>query len=313
MAEHAETTIARSGARGALWRALRPHQWTKSALLFAPLLLAHRPFDAERLRDTVLAALCFSAVASAGYLLNDWLDREADRRHPDKRRRPLASGDLPPRLAGVAFALLLVGGFGASLAALPGPFTGLLFVYLCLTTAYSTALKRRAIVDVLVLAALYTLRVLAGGEAAQVPVSHWLLVFSMFFFMSLAFVKRYSELLANRADAGPGGGALLAGRGYRVDDLALVPVMGLSCGFVSILVIGLWASSREVEALYRAPALLWLACPVLFHWLARVWLLAHRSELHSDPVLFAARDRASYAAGAIVLAIGLAARWGGGA
>jgi len=208
---------------------------------------------------------------------------------------------------------LLAGGFGASLAALPGSFTALLLVYLCLTAAYSAVLKRRAILDVLVLAALYTLRVLAGGEAAQVPVSHWLLVFSMFFFMSLAFVKRYSELLANRADATPGDGASLAGRGYRVDDLALVPAMGLSCGFVSILVIGLWASSREIETLYREPALLWLACPVLFHWLTRIWLLAHRSELHSDPVLFAARDRASYGAGAILLAIGLAARWGGGA
>ncbi|HKJ23307.1 MAG TPA: UbiA family prenyltransferase [Myxococcota bacterium] len=307
---HAEAAIAGAGSRGALWRALRPHQWAKSGLLFAPLLLAHRAFDdPARLAATALAAACFSAVASAGYLLNDWLDRDADREHPDKRHRPLASGDLSAGRARAAFVVLLVGAFAASAAWLPDGFTGLLGVYLALAVAYSTALKKRAVLDVLVLAALYTLRVLAGGEAAQVPVSHWLLVFSMFFFLSLAFVKRYAELLA----VGAADGDALAGRGYRVGDLALVPVMGLASGFVAILVIGLWASSDEVRVLYRAPALLWLACPVLFWWLSRVWLLAHRHELDADPVLFAARDRASYLAGALLLAVGwLAARGLGG-
>ncbi|MBW2316701.1 MAG: UbiA family prenyltransferase [Deltaproteobacteria bacterium] len=302
--------MARDGSGNAAWRALRPHQWTKSALLFAPLLLAHQALtEPARLAATVLAAACFSAVASAGYLLNDWLDRESDRLHPDKRHRPLASGDLSPGRAGAIFGALLVAAFTVSWLWLPLSFTGLLVVYLCLTTAYSTALKKRAVLDVLVLAALYTLRVLAGGEAAQVVVSHWLLVFSMFFFMSLAFVKRYSELLENDGHEEES----LAGRGYRVGDVALVPAMGLSCGFVSILVIGLWASSPELTGLYRQPALLWLACPVLFYWLTRVWLLAHRRELHSDPVLFAARDRASYLAGAALGLIGLAAKWGGGA
>ena len=309
--EHAEARLARSGSWGAVWQALRPHQWAKNGLVFAPLLLAHRAVDdPARLAATALAAICFCAVASAGYLLNDWLDRDADRRHPEKRRRPLASGELSAGRAWAAFAALLVGGFAASVVWLPPGFTGLLAAYLVLTAAYSVSLKKRALLDVLVLAALYSLRVLAGGEAAQVAVSHWLLVFSMFFFLSLAFVKRYVELVAIRR--GESGDAP-AGRGYRLEDLSLVPVMGLASGFVAILVIGLWASSAEVRALYRAPALLWLACPLLFHWLCRIWLLAHRGELHSDPVLFAARDRVSYAAGLGLLLIGLAAARGLGA
>ena len=197
--------------------------------------------------------------------------------------------------------------FAASVVWLPVAFTGLLLAYLILSGAYSVSLKKRALLDVLVLAALYSLSLLAGGAAAEVPVSHWLLVFAMFFFLSLAFVKRYVELVAIRGGAGADA---LAGRGYRLDDLSLVPVMGLASGFVAILVIGLWASSDDVRALYREPALLWLACPLLFHWLGRIWLLAHRGELHSDPVLFAARDRASYAAGLGLLLIGLAAAHG---
>ena len=298
-------------AGGALWRALRPHQWVKNALLLVPLLLAHRALsEPARLGAALLAAGCFCAVASAGYLLNDWLDRESDRKHPSKRKRPLASGALSPRLAAAAFALLLAAGFGAALALLPPRFAGLLALYLALTTAYSLDLKRRVIVDVLALAALYTLRILAGGTAAAVPISPWLLEFSMFFFLSLALVKRYAELVAA---ARARDREVLTGRGYHVEDLTLIPAMGLASAFASILVIGLWASSPDVLALYRAPTLLWLACPVLFHWLMRMWLRAHRGRLDTDPVLFAATDPASYAAGALLVAIGVAASRGLGA
>jgi 4-hydroxybenzoate polyprenyltransferase len=302
---------ATSLAGAALWRALRPHQWVKNALVLVPVVMAHRaPSEPERLAAALLAAACFCAVASAGYLLNDWLDREADRTHPSKRLRPLASGALSPRVAAAAFALLLVAGFGAALARLPAGFSALLALYLVLTTAYSLDLKRRVIVDVLSLAALYTLRILAGGTAAAVPISPWLLVFSMFFFLSLAFVKRYAELVAA---ARARDREVLAGRGYHVEDLALIPAMGLASGFASILVIGLWASSPDVLALYRAPTFLWLACPVLFHWLMRIWLRAHRGRLDADPVLFAATDPPSYAAGALLVAIGVLATRGLGA
>ena len=310
MAEHAETTIEGSRARGALWRALRPHQWAKNGLLLAPLVLAHRALAVpEKVAAALLALACFSAVSSAGYLLNDWLDREADRQHPEKRRRPRASGDLSGRTAAIAFAALLAGAFAASLALLPAGFAFLLAVYGVLTVSYSLDLKRRALVDVLTLAALYTLRILAGGAAADVPVSPWLLVFSMFFFLSLAFAKRYTELMSAAARDR----TTLAGRGYHVDDLSLVPVMGVSAGFMSILVIGLWASSPDVRELYRQPTLLWLTCPILFHWLARLWLRAHRGQLDADPVLFAVTDRASYLAGALLLVIGAAAARGIGA
>lgn len=309
MADHAETTIQRDRTRSAIWRALRPHQWVKSGLLFAPAVLAHRALDGPGLAAAGLAAACFSFVASAGYLVNDWLDRDADRQHPEKRHRPLASGDLSEPAAVAWFLGLLVVSFAASLWMLPAAFTGLLATYLLLTLAYSLELKKRAIVDVLVLSSFYTLRVLAGGQAAQVPVSPWLLVFSMFFFLSLAFVKRYAELISAAARDR----TTLAGRGYHVEDLGLVPVMGLASGFMAILVIGLWASSPDVGALYRQPTLLWLTCPVLLYWLARIWLMAHRGTLHSDPVLFAATDRVSYAAGALLLAIGVAAARGVGA
>lgn len=301
--------LARSRDRApgfAALRALRPHQWVKNALVLAPVFLAHRAFDEPaRLAAAGVAALCFSFVASATYLLNDWLDREADREHPSKRLRPIASGALAPGQAALLGAALLCAGFAIAFGALPSGATALLGAYLLLTAAYSIDLKRRVVLDVLVLAALYTLRILAGGMAAEVPISPWLLVFSMFFFLSLALVKRYAELMAASAR----GQGVLAGRGYRVDDRGLIPVMGLSSGFASILVIGLWASSPDVTALYAAPTLLWLVCPVLFHWLARIWLRAHRGELDEDPVLFAATDPASYASGALLVAIGaLAAR-----
>lgn len=289
----------------AAWQALRPHQWSKNALLFVPLFLAHQALDAARLGATVLAAITFCAVASATYVLNDLLDAEADRRHPGKRHRPIAAGSLPiPWGVGLA-AALGTGGLALSALLLPPVSTGMLVVYALLTTVYSLWLKERLVFDVLLLAGLYTHRVLAGAMAAQVTVSHWLLAFSMFFFLGLAFVKRYTELLA----AGTRERESLDRRAYQTQDADLVSMMGLSSGYLSVLVLGLYVSSEKVTRLYPKPELLWLVSPIMLFWITRVWFLARRGELHEDPVLFALRDRTSWVAGALVILVGGAAGW----
>ena len=289
-------------------KALRPHQWVKNSLVFAPALLAHDVANPSRLADTAIAFACFCAVASGTYLVNDMLDVEADRKHPRKRHRPFAAGTLKTSTGIVMATLLVCGGFAASSQLLPGLFTAMLGIYFGLTTLYSIFLKEQLFLDVLLLAALYTLRVLAGGVAAAVPISPWLLAFSVFFFLSLAFVKRYVELLGAQAtDSGD-----LARRAYRVDDLGLVETMGISSGYISVLVLGLYISSEDVTRLYASPALLWLVTPVMLYWVSRVWFLARRGSLHDDPVLFAATDPRSYICGVLIVAIGAISALGGG-
>jgi 4-hydroxybenzoate polyprenyltransferase len=293
------TTVIGAGPsvfRAAL-HSLRPHQWVKNALLFVPLILAHNP-DRQRLAATALAFLTFCACASATYLLNDLVDIRADRRHPRKRKRPLASGSLPIPIGLALSAGLLVVGFACSMLLLPARCTGMLAIYLALTTAYSLYLKQYLFIDVLLLAGLYTHRVVAGGVVAQVPISPWLLAFSMFFFVSLAFAKRCVELLSawSREEE------RLARRSYRVGDTSLVENMGLTSGYLSVLVIGLYVTSSDVTRLYPSPELLWLICPVMLYWITRIWFLAHRGDLSDDPVLFAVTDLRSYVAGAMMAA-----------
>ncbi|MCZ6463790.1 MAG: UbiA family prenyltransferase [Proteobacteria bacterium] len=288
-------------------RALRPQQWVKNLLLFVPLILAHAFADGARLGATALAVGCFCLCASATYIWNDLFDLEADRQHPRKRERPLASGALSAR-AGIAWSVAVLAiGLGLSAALLPAASTAMLAVYVAITTAYSAWLKQQLYIDVLVLAGLYTHRVLAGGVAADVTVSPWLLLFSMFFFLSLAFVKRYAELLAAQSRDPGDQQQQLARRGYQVGDISLVETMGLASGYLAVLVIGLYVNSDEVRRYYPTPELLWLMCPVLLYWITRIWFLARRGILPDDPVLFAATDRNSYLAGALVAAIGIAA------
>lgn len=290
------TEGANAGGRAApLLRALRAHQWVKNLLVFAPLLLAHRVFEPGLLLRCAGAFVAWSLCASAGYLFNDLLDAEADRRHPYKMRRPVAAGTLGRSAAAWAAVALLAAGLALAFACLPTAFGLMLLLYLALTVAYTALLKRLVIVDVLVLAGLYTLRVLAGGFAAGVEVSPWLLAFSMFLFLSLAFVKRYTELRAGGADGG------LQRRGYTAGDTELLRSFGTAAGYLSVLVLALYINqSREVTHLYRRPGALWLIGPCLLYWVTRVWLLAHRGRLHDDPVVFTVKDPASYAVGAAV-------------
>jgi 4-hydroxybenzoate polyprenyltransferase len=290
----------------AVLRALRPHQWAKNALIFVPLLLAYQLGDARRWLAAGVAFVAFCAVASAGYVLNDLVDVDADRAHPSKRRRPIASGALPLPAAFALLAALVAGAaLTAGLAMRPAA-AGMVLAYGVLTCAYSFWLKEQLLLDVLVLAGLYTHRVLSGGVAAEVEVSPWLLAFSTFFFLSLALVKRFSELRALWASGAEG---TVAGRAYQVGDRTLVETVGIACGTIAVLVLCLFVSSDDVSRLYRSPGWLWAICPVMFYWIARVWLLAHRGELHEDPVLFATTDRNSYAVGLLVLAVGALATW----
>jgi 4-hydroxybenzoate polyprenyltransferase len=278
---------ATGGRLGPALRALRPHQWAKNLLVFLPMLAAHR-LDGAALWQSVIAFLAFSAVASGVYVLNDLLDLAADRAHPRKRRRPFAAGSLPLAWGGwLAIALPLLG-LGLGLLA-GGLFVAVLGGYYLLTLAYSMTLKRRLVIDIISLAGLYTIRIVGGGAATQIPLSIWLLAFSTFFFFSLAAVKRQGELV-DQVAAGRTG---VAGRGYTTGDLPVVTGMALASGYVAILVMALFINATTTAGLYATPEVLWGICPVLFYWISRIVMITHRGWMHDDPVVFAFRDNIS--------------------
>ena len=287
-------------------RALRPQQWVKNVLLFAPLLLAHQLANVEKLVAAFLCFAAFSAVASATYVLNDLLDLSSDRVHPDKCRRAFASGALPLAWGPPLAAGLLVFGIGLSLAALPWAFTGLLALYLVLTILYSFWLKRKVMIDVLLLAGLYTLRILAGGVGTDIPVSEWLMAFSLFLFTSLAFGKRYIELSKLTDDTA----ADARGRGYMVSDLSLLESVGPTNGYLAVLVLALYIHS-DAAKLYPHAWALWLICPLMLYWISRFWILAKRQVLSDDPIVFAIKDRISRGLGVVALLLASFAAWRG--
>jgi 4-hydroxybenzoate polyprenyltransferase/phosphoserine phosphatase len=286
-----------------LIRELRPHQWAKNALVILPALLAPSISGSRPLLAALLATAAFSLCASAGYVFNDLIDIEADRAHTTKYRRPFASGDLPVLVGPPLFVALLVVAFSLSLLFLPLGFCVMLGLYFVGTVSYSLYWKRLLMLDVLVLAGLYTHRILAGGIATQVPVSAWLLGFSMFFFTSLAFAKRYIELRALTHDS------QIKNRGYFRHDLEMVTSMGTASGYIAALVFVLYVDSVAVRVIYREPKLLWLVLPVLLYWLGRIWMLAGRGQVQEDPVKFALKDRHSFLAGVIIFGIVLLARF----
>lgn len=282
------THLPATAHAAATWlRALRPHQWAKNLLVFLPMLAAHQ-LDAVTLGQSALAFLSFSLIASAIYVLNDLLDLDADRAHPRKRLRPFASGALPLAQGGPAALALLAAGIGAALP-LGLDFVAVMAGYVVVTSAYSLSLKRRLVIDICVLAGLYTLRIFAGGAATGIPLSVWLLAFSVFLFFALAAVKRQAELV----DGAAAGRSGAHGRGYAVEDLPIVAGMAIASGYVSVLVMALYLTSPEVKALYATPQLLWGICLVLLYWISRVVMLTHRGRMHDDPVVFALRDPVS--------------------
>lgn len=285
-----------------LWlKALRVHQYAKNALIFVPLLTAHA-YSLFSLFSALLAFISFSLCASSVYLLNDLIDLRADRQHPSKQRRPFASGAIPLAHGVIAIPLLLVVGYVcAILTSLL--FTAVLTGYFALTLAYSFTLKRRLMVDIVVLSTLYTTRVIAGAAAILVVPSEWLLAFSMFIFTCLALVKRYVELALriDRELPDP------SNRNYRLIDLPIIGALAAASGFNAVTIFALYVSSPAVGGLYRHPGLLWLLCPILMYWLSRMVILAHRRVIDDDPIIFALRDRNSRVCGAFMIAIVLIA------
>ncbi len=284
----------------AIFKAMRLHQWMKNLLVFVPLMAAHQYGDVSRDVLALMAFVVFSLTASSVYLLNDLVDVQDDRHHVRKRHRPFASGALSLVAGWAAWPVLLLIATMWSALMMPTMFTLSLGVYFVLTVAYSLRLKQIAVVDVLTLAALYTLRIIAGAAAIDVPVSFWLLLFSMFIFLSLALIKRYSELKVAR-DAGKSGA--LRGRGYEPEDLELVSSLGGSAGFIAVLVLALYIQDGQGAHLYATPQLIWLACPVMLFWISRAWLIAHRGQMHDDPIVFALKDKVSWGVGVFMIAV----------
>lgn len=286
-------------SRFKLWvRALRLHQWVKNLLMFVPIVLAHQMFDLGRLTTLVLAFMAFNICASSVYILNDLLDLAADRQHPRKKLRPFAAGDLPLVQGLAVWPFLVTVGFGLALYASPA-FALVLCGYYALTLAYSFDLKRRPLVDVFTLASLYTLRIVAGAVAATVVLSPWLLGFSIFIFLSLAIVKRVAELHSVHER----GVKDVAGRGYQLDDLAMLEILGVAAGYASVVVLSLYVSAPESRALYANHELLWLFSPLVLFWISRVWLITHRGEMHDDPIVFALKDSPSRIVGLMAMLV----------
>jgi 4-hydroxybenzoate polyprenyltransferase/phosphoserine phosphatase len=284
-------------------RALRPHQWLKNALVLVPLIAAQRLWEPDLLLQAGLAFLAFSLCASSAYLVNDLLDLPGDRHHPRKRNRPLASGAIPLQHALALIPLLLAGAAAIALL-LPAPFRLALALYLALTLAYSLRLKEIVILDVLVLAGLYTLRVMAGAAAVAISPSPWLLAFCVFLFFSLAMVKRYAELMAMRALEGGRAHA----RAYLLEDSELLAALGGASGYLAVLVLAIYATSDLAHA-SSGQVLLWLIGALLLYWISYMWLMAHRARMHDDPLVFALRDRVSRILIGLMAAILLAATW----
>lgn len=279
-----------------LIKAMRCHQWLKNLLIFAPVFLAHKFADPTTLIQAVTAFFAFSFAASSIYVLNDLFDLSADQHHPRKCRRPFASGDLAITAGALLIPVLVMLSLLLGML-LPLSFRLTLLAYYAITTLYSWRLKQMEVVDVLTLALLYSMRILAGSVATGTTASSWFILFAIFLFLSLALVKRLSELremqdhteLENSHRE----------RGYTVDDLPLLMAFGTASGYLAAFVFAMYLNSAKVAQLYTRPDLLWLFCPLLLYWITRIWMLAWRGQMHDDPLAFATKDSHTYVVGAL--------------
>jgi 4-hydroxybenzoate polyprenyltransferase/phosphoserine phosphatase len=267
--------------------ALRIHQWLKNLLVFVPLVMAHRFLEPDLIAKAMIAFLAFGLCASSVYLLNDLIDLSADRHHPRKRERPFAAGEVSPLFGLFASPWLLGLSLLLSLL-LPPDFLWMLVIYYLLNLAYSFYFKQVVLLDVILLAGLYTMRIMAGSASVVIWPSSWLLAFSTFIFLSLALVKRYAELVIMSAATGK-----VRVRGYEVIDKELLASMGCGSGYVAVLVLAIYISSGKAEVLYSRHQVIWLLCPLLLYWISYVWLIAHRGVMHDDPLVFTLKDRVS--------------------
>jgi 4-hydroxybenzoate polyprenyltransferase len=269
--------------------AMRPHQWVKNILVFAPLVLSFQFLNTNLIIDAILAFLAFSLTASGLYIINDLLDIEADKAHPTKRNRPFASGRLSNRWGIIQSSIVLILAFGTA-SYLNPQFLVTLLIYAVLSAAYSLKLKKVALLDVSILAVLYTIRIIAGTFAVSLELSYWLIVFSIFIFTSLAMVKRVSELYNLKLQ----GKDEVGGRGYTVQDHEIMSALGAASGFVSVLVLALYIHDPLTVERYNHPEWLWMIVPSILYWVGRIWIIAHRGQMNEDPVVFAVGDKVSY-------------------
>lgn len=277
-------------------RAIRVHQWLKNILVFIPLVAAHKAALSPETLAAAIAFFAFGLCASAVYVINDLLDLGADRVHVRKRRRPFASGAIPIA-HGIALAPLLLLASALLCTLLPGWFALSLLGYFAMTCLYSFWLKNQVIVDVMLLTSLYTMRIVAGAAATAIEPSFWLLAFSMFIFLSLAVVKRYSELLVVFQDKR----TQAAGRGYLVSDMPVLLSLGSAAGYIAVLILALYVNSPDLGGLYPNEWALWMVLPPILYWISRIWMKTHRGEMHDDPVVFAVTDRQSWILAAVVV------------
>lgn len=292
-------------------RLIRPHQWAKNLLVFVPMAFAHQLGRPEVLLRATLAFLAFNFTASLGYVFNDILDREPDRRHRSKKTRPLASGAISLPIACIIGAVLFLGALLLCMYLGKALFWSL-GGYLVLTTLYSKWLKTRVLIDVLALASLYTSRVIVGAVTTGVVPSMWLLSFSMFTFFSLALIKRYTELLL--VDSNEKGSGLhgrdLHGRDYAREDSDTLRAMGIASGTTAVLVLALYIDSAQAAHQYANPLWLWPACPIFWYWISRMWIKSTRAQMHDDPIVYSLTDRGSWASFAAIALCWLAASLG---
>lgn len=284
-------------------KALRVHQWAKNVLIFLPTLLSDHITNPGHWLLCILAFISYSLISSSVYILNDLLDIEADRRHPDKRRRPFAAGTLSIAKGLLLVPLLLTGGLTLGYL-LSLPYFLLVLGYFAMTCLYSLRVKQIVMADVITLALLYTWRVLAGGVVTDTHISEWFLTFALFFFLSLAALKRCSELILMEQNAEKKSSR----RGYLVSDLPLIMAVGVANGYLSVLVLALYINDPKVAAHMRFPATVWMLCPIMLYWISRLWFKAYRGDMHTDPLVFALRDRKSYLIFFIAGALWLLAR-----
>jgi 4-hydroxybenzoate polyprenyltransferase/phosphoserine phosphatase len=269
-------------------RVLRVHQYLKNLLLFLPLLAAHQITDVQSLELLLLAFLSFSLCASSVYITNDLIDLDSDRQHPRKRKRPFAQGVVPIKYGVILAPIILIMSFLLA-NAVGSHFFGWLMAYFLITVAYSLRLKRYLLIDCLTLATLYTLRIIAGASAIALSLSFWLLAFSIFIFLSLAFIKRYAELEVQIQQ----GYSKAHGRAYQVNDAPLIQTLGVTAGYAAVLLLALYLNSETILRLYATPEIIWLAVPLLLFWVSWMWMKAHRGEMHDDPIVFAIKDKTS--------------------
>ena len=289
---------------GTILRAMRAHQWVKNTLLFVPLILSHRLDDLGAILIALASFAAFSLCCSGVYLVNDLLDLNSDRKHAHTRRRPLASGQMNLTTGLLLAVGAMVSAAAISVAVLPKYFLLVLAGYIVLAMFYSLYLNQKMLIDVIFLVGFYAYRVLAGAAAISVTVSPWFMTFAIFFFLNLALLKRYADLVELKEHAG----SLITGRAYEVDDMELMRAIGPASGLVSVLVLALYTNSEKVATMYHRSYFLWLMCPCLLYWILRIWFIAHRGAMHHDPIVFALGDRVSYLVGAMLVLL-LALAW----